>query len=261
MAWLTTSGANLPLGSTCRPNTSPSSGVADVPGAMKDGRVDFTVSNATPARANDVAFSPIVLSVELGYLVPANSPISRTDELDRPGVRISVTKGSTSERTLPARFTNAKIVAAENVKLAVEMFSRGEIDSYATNKPTLFEMSDAMPGARVLDGNWRLEHIAIAIPKGHKQGLTFVADFVQEVQGNGRLEQIQKDAGLRGVVKAERWVSAISHSPAHANARDPRASAARSRRRRTRRNRREGGNRQTGFCHGISSRAFLSRQA
>ena len=76
--------------------------VADVVSAIKNGEVDFTVTNATPARANDVSFSPPVISVELGDPVPANSPISRADDLDRPGVRIGVTKGSTSERTLPA---------------------------------------------------------------------------------------------------------------------------------------------------------------
>jgi polar amino acid transport system substrate-binding protein len=177
--------------------------VADVVNAIKNGEVDFTVSNATPARANDVSFSPPVISVELGYLVPANSPINGADELDRPGVRIGVTKGSTSERTLPAKFKNATIVAAESVKLAVGMFGRGELDTYATNKPTLFEMSDSMPGARILDGNWGLEHIAIAIPKGREDGLPFVAAFVKEVQSNGLLEQIQKQAGLRGAVKAE----------------------------------------------------------
>jgi len=177
--------------------------VADVVSAIKNGEVDFTVTNATPARANDVSFSPPVISVELGYLVPANSSISRADDLDRPGVRIGVTKGSTSERTLPARFRDAKIVPAESVKLAVEMLGRGELDTYATNKPTLFEMSDSMPGARVLDGNWGLEHMAIAIPKGREQGLAFVAAFVKEVQSNGLLERIQQQAGLRGAVKAE----------------------------------------------------------
>jgi polar amino acid transport system substrate-binding protein len=177
--------------------------VADVINAIKEGQVDFTVTNATPARANDVSFSPTVLSVELGYLVPANSSIKRADELDQPGIRIGVTKGSTSERTLPAKFTNAKIVPAENVKVVVEMFNRGEIDTYATNKPTLFEMSDAMPGSRILDGNWGLEHMAVAIPKGREQGLQFVGDFVQEVQSNGVLARIQQQAGLRGAVKAE----------------------------------------------------------
>jgi polar amino acid transport system substrate-binding protein len=177
--------------------------IADVLSAMKDGQVDFAVTNATTARANDVSFSQTLLSVELGYLVPANSSISRADELDRPEIRIGVTKGSTSERTLPAKFKNAKIVPAENVKVAVEMLRGGELEVYATNKAILFEMSDSMPGARVLDGNWGLEHMAIAIPKGREQGLPFVAAYVKEVQSNGLLERIQQQAGLRGAVKAE----------------------------------------------------------
>jgi hypothetical protein len=32
--------------------------------------------------------------------------------------------------------------------------SRGRQHVYATNKPTLFEMSDSIPGALVLDGQW-----------------------------------------------------------------------------------------------------------
>jgi polar amino acid transport system substrate-binding protein len=114
-----------------------------------------------------------------------------------------VTKGSTSERTLPAKFKDAKIVPAENVRVAVDMLSRGELDTYATNKPTLFEMSDAMPGARVLDGNWGLEHMAVAIPKGREQGLPLVGNFVREVQSGGMLAQVQQQAGFRGAVEAE----------------------------------------------------------
>ena len=172
--------------------------------AIKDGRVDFTVTNATPARANDVAFSQPVLSIELGYLVPSNSPIVKVDDIDRPGVRIGVTKGSTSERTLPARFKNATVVPAESVKIAVAMFARGEIDLYATNKPTLFEMSDQMKGAKILDGNWGAEHMAIAIPKGREDALPLLNRFVADEQSSGALDTIQHQAGLRGAVKAAR---------------------------------------------------------
>ena len=177
--------------------------VADIVSAIKNGDVDFTVTNASPARANDVSFSAPVISVELGYLVPANSAISRADEIDRPGVRIGVTKGSTSERTLPEKFKHANIVPAESVKLAIGMLSQGEFEVYATNKAILFEMSDSIPGARILDGNWGLEHIAIAIPKGREQGLPFVEAFVKDVQSSGLLQQIQQKAGLRGAVNAE----------------------------------------------------------
>jgi polar amino acid transport system substrate-binding protein len=83
--------------------------IADVIDGMKNGRVDFTVSNATPARAQDVEFSQPLISVELGYLVPQNSTIHREDEIDRSGVRLGVTKSGTSERTLSAKFQNATI--------------------------------------------------------------------------------------------------------------------------------------------------------
>jgi polar amino acid transport system substrate-binding protein len=89
-------------------------------------------------------------------------------------------------------------VPAESVKLAAGMFARGEIDVYATNKPTLFEMSDSMPGSRVLDGNWGLEHLAIAIPKGRDDARPFVETFVRDVQSSGLLNRIERQAGLRG---------------------------------------------------------------
>lgn len=178
--------------------------VADIVSAIHDGRVDFTVTNATPARANEVSFSRPVLAIELGFLVPANSPIGKVEDIDKPGVRIGVTKGSTSERTLPAKFKSATIVPAENVKAAVAMFGRGEIDLYATNKPTLFEMSDQMPGGKILDGNWGLEHMAIAIPKGREDALPLLNRFVTDEQSSGALDTIQQQAGLRGATKATR---------------------------------------------------------
>lgn len=178
--------------------------VADIVSAIHDGNVDFTVTNATPARANEVSFSRPVLAIELGFLVPANSPIGKVEDIDKPGVRIGVTKGSTSERTLPAKFKSATIVPAENVKAAVAMFGRGEIDLYATNKPTLFEMSDQMTGARILDGNWGLEHMAIAIPKGREDALPPLNRFVADERSSGALDTIQQQAGLRGAIKTTR---------------------------------------------------------
>jgi polar amino acid transport system substrate-binding protein len=182
--------------------------IAGVIGAMKVGEVDFTVSNATPVRAADVDFSQTLLSLELGYLVPARSSLTAADELDRAGMRIGVTKGSTSERTLPAKFGQARVVPAENVRTAIEMLNDGALDVYATNKPTLFEMSDSMQGARVLAENWGLEHIAIAIPKGRERATEAVRGFVTDVQSSGLLVRFEKRVGLRGVVAAVRGSSA-----------------------------------------------------
>jgi len=177
--------------------------ISDVLEGMKAGDVDFTVSNSTPARAASVTFSQNLLTIELGYLVAAASPITVIADIQRAGLRIGVTQGSTSQGTIPKLLPNATVVPSENYKRGIEMLEHGEIDTYATNKPTLFEMSDQMPGSRVLEGRWGEEHLAVAIPKGREAALEYIQHFVQEVQSNGLLTQSVERAGLRGAVKAQ----------------------------------------------------------
>jgi polar amino acid transport system substrate-binding protein len=177
--------------------------ISDVLEGMKAGDVDFTVSNSTPARAATVTFSQTLLTIELGYLVAANSPITTIADIQKPGLRIGVTKASTSQGTIPKLLPNATVVPAENYKRGIEMLEHGEIDTYATNKPTLFEMSDQMPGSRILDGRWGEEHLAVAIPKDHEAALEYIQRFVQEVQSSGLVAQSTERAGLRGAVKAQ----------------------------------------------------------
>jgi polar amino acid transport system substrate-binding protein len=82
------------------------------------------------------------------------------------------------------------------------MLESGALDVFATNKPTLYEMPDAMAGARILPGHWGLEHIAIAIPKGRPHAMEALRRFVSDVQASGLLEQLKQRAGLRGAITA-----------------------------------------------------------
>jgi polar amino acid transport system substrate-binding protein len=177
--------------------------ISDVLEGMKAGDVDFTISNSTPARAATVMFSQNLLTIELGYLVSAASPIATIADIQKPGLRVGVTQGSTSQGTIPKLLPNATVVPAENYKRGIEMLEHGEIDTYATNKPTLFEMSDQMPGSRILDGRWGEEHLAVAIPKAHAAALEYIQHFVQDVQTSGLVAQSAERAGLRGAVKAQ----------------------------------------------------------
>src|SRR5437868_6866420 len=65
---------------------------ADVLAAAKSGTVDMVFTNATPARMNDMDFSPTVLRIEQGYLVPAGSALRAQNEIDRTGVRVGVSE-------------------------------------------------------------------------------------------------------------------------------------------------------------------------
>ena len=176
---------------------------ADVFAAAKSGSVDMVFTNATPVRRNDLDFSPIVLQIEQGYLVPARSAIRVLGEIDGVGVRVGVSAGSTSEATLSREFRNATLVRTSSLKAAIDLLAAGKLEVFATNKATLFEMSDQLPGSRVLDGRWGLESFAIGIPKGREAALPLVSSFVGEAKGNGAVARAIERAGLRGTASPD----------------------------------------------------------
>ena len=82
------------------------------------------------------------------------------------------------------------------------MMSAGAIDAYATNKASLFEMAEKLPGSRGLDGRWGIERFAIAIPKGRDQAMAFLRQFTNEVKSEGVVSAAIARAGVRGAVTA-----------------------------------------------------------
>ena len=175
--------------------------IAEVIEAMKAGEVDFTFTNATDARARDVNFTLPMVSLELGYLVAPASSLQTIAELDRPGVRVGVTEGSSSQGTLGRLYRHATLVPVASLKAAEGLLKQGQLDAFATNKGILYELADKVPGSRMLDGRWGLEHMAIAIPKGREAGLSYASGYAQAVRRNGMLGSAIARAGLRGTVE------------------------------------------------------------
>ena len=179
-------------------------GNAQVLEALKSGRVDVASTNATPARAKDMDFTQSYLEIEAGLLVPPGSSISSLADADRAGIRIGVTKGSTSDVRISQELKHATLVRASTLDNAIEMLASRQVDAFATNKTRLFAMSDRLPGFRVLDGRYAVEQISIAIPKGRDLGLSFARRFVEDAKAEGLVVSAVERAGLRGTVKASK---------------------------------------------------------
>jgi polar amino acid transport system substrate-binding protein len=176
---------------------------AEVLEAVKTGQVDMAFTNATTARAKDMDFGPPYLESELGYLVPPNSPVTALSGIDTKDIRVGVTKASSSDAALSHDLTSAEVVRAATIAAAVEMLKAGQLDAFATNKATLLEMAEKLPGSKVLDGRWGVERHAIAIPKGREQGLAFVTKFTEDAKSEGLVKAAVERAGLRGAVIPE----------------------------------------------------------
>jgi polar amino acid transport system substrate-binding protein len=175
---------------------------ADVLEAVKTGNADVAFTNASPARQREMDFAKPYLLIELGYLVPQGSSLSSIADVDQKGHRVGVTAESTSDATLSRELRNAEVVRATTVAIGAQMLAEGKIDAFATNKATLYEMAEKVPGSKVLPGRWGEEHHAIAIPRGREQGDAFIRDFTEEALTSGLVEAAMKRAGLRGAIPA-----------------------------------------------------------
>jgi polar amino acid transport system substrate-binding protein len=166
--------------------------------AVRQELLDLVLVNATPVRAQYLALAEPVLFTDQTYLVGPDCVVRSIGQIDRVGVRIGVSAGSTSETTLPGLLKQATVVATQGLDQVVDLMREGKLDAFATNKTILSELADRIPGAVILDGAWGTESIALGIPKSREAVLDILKQFSQAAQVSGLVEQAIRRAGMRG---------------------------------------------------------------
>jgi polar amino acid transport system substrate-binding protein len=176
---------------------------AEIIEGLKSGKADVTFTNASPARAKEIDFTQPLLPIEQGFLAPAGSKLAKIEDVDRPGVRVGVSTGSTSEGVLTRWAKQLTLSRAPTLMEAAAMLSSGRLDAFATNKAILSELSDQLPGSRILEGRIGLENLALGIPKGREAGMAYLRKFAQEAMADGSVQRAVTRAGVRGTVKPD----------------------------------------------------------
>lgn len=173
---------------------------ADVASAIAAGRADVGMFNASSPRASEVWLAPTLLSQEASYLVPATSNIRTMTDVDRAGVQIGVQQNSSSHAQLSRSLKAATLVQLPNLRDVPQLIATQKLDAFATNKGILFDLSDRVPGARILEGGYAIENQSIAIPKGRDAGASFLTSFLDDARRSGLVKQAAERANLRGVI-------------------------------------------------------------
>jgi polar amino acid transport system substrate-binding protein len=170
----------------------------------KSGSWDVAFFGFSPARAKDMDFTAPHLEIELGYLIPRGSSISTLADVDRAGIRVGLPGKGLVDTILSRELKNAVLVRAPSASVAagLEILKSGRADVFGQNKATLFEMSDQLPGSRVLDGRFATEQQAMAVPKGRDLGMAYARKFIEDAKSQGLVKAAIERAGLRGAVVA-----------------------------------------------------------
>src|SRR5262245_50870288 len=171
------------------------------PGEMADAVKTWDVAflGAEPARANEIDFTPAYVEIEATYLVPAGSPLKTVADVDRAGVRISVSGRSAYDLYLSRALKHAELVRSEGLDASYDRFLSDKLDALAGLRPRLVLDIKRLPGAKILDGRFTAIQQAVATPKGRPAGAQYLREFVAEVKASGFVADLIERNSARGL--------------------------------------------------------------
>jgi len=174
------------------------------PGALGDdaasGVWDIGNIGAEPARAATIDFSAAYCEIEATYLVPAGSPITSVDEVDRPGNRIACAERSAYGLWLERNVSQAELVQVSGLDASLQIFVDQKMDALAGLRPRLITDVEQLPGARILDGKFTAVQQAMGTPKGRDQaGFGYIKAFVEDAKASGFVAGLIDKHGVAGL--------------------------------------------------------------
>jgi len=172
--------------------------------AVKSGAWDVAFLGAEPARAGEIDFTTAYVEIEATYLVPAGSPLKTIGDVDRPGVRISVSGRSAYDLYLTRALQHAELVRSDGLDASFERYVAEKLDALAGLRPRLVMDLTKLPGARILEGRFTAIQQAIGTPKGRPAAAQYLQQFVDEVKASGFVAELIERNGAHGLSVAPR---------------------------------------------------------
>ena len=173
------------------------------PGALGDdaesGNWDIGNIGAEPQRAKTINFSAAYCEIEATYLVPAGSPIQTIADVDKPGVKISVTGRAAYGLWLQNNIKQAELIKTDSLDSAYDTFVEQKLDVLAGLRPRLLSDVENLPGARILEGQFSAVQQAVGTPKKNTEATKWLAAFVEEAKSSGLVAGFIKKHGVVGL--------------------------------------------------------------
>ena len=167
--------------------------------AVRGEQADIGFFAIDPLRGEGIAFTPPYVLIEGSYMVPEASAIQANEEVDRPGVRVTVGKGSAYDLFLSRTLQAAEIVRAPSSPAVVEVFVEQKLEVAAGVKQQLQADLARFPGHRMLPGRFMLIQQAMGLPQSRgAEAAQALAAFVQEMKASGFVAEALARHGIQG---------------------------------------------------------------
>ena len=156
-----------------------------------------------PKRGETIAFTDAYLHIEGWYAVRTDSPITTTREVDRPGNRVAVGRGSAYDLFLSRELKQADIIRAPNPQAVTPLFIDQRLEVVAGVKQQLEMDMQHFTGLRLLPERFMVIRQAMGLAQRRgAEARDFLAAFVEDIKGSGFVAQALQRHDIGGAIVA-----------------------------------------------------------
>lgn len=167
--------------------------------AVRNEQADIGFFAIDPLRGEGIAFTAPYVLIEGAYMVPTGSPIRANEDVDRPGIRVTVGKGSAYDLYLSRELKQAEIVRAPTSPTVVDVFVEQMLEVAAGVKQQLEADQQRFSGYRLLPGRFMVIQQAMGTPKSRgTEAAAYLAKFVEDMKASGFVADALKRHGIQG---------------------------------------------------------------
>jgi polar amino acid transport system substrate-binding protein len=153
--------------------------------ALKSNAWDLAFLAIDPIRGEGIDFTPPYVIIEGVYLVPVSSPLKAVADVDQPGIRIAVGKGSAYDLYLTRNLKHATLVRDTTGTGALDGFLQSGLEAAAGVKQPIVAFAAKHPQTRIIPGRFMAIAQAMATPKGRAAGAQYLRQFIEEMKASG----------------------------------------------------------------------------
>jgi len=157
--------------------------------AFPSGNLDVVFLAIEPVRAKEIAFTAPYVLIEGVYMVPKNSPLKAPGDVDKPGIRIGVNRGSAYDLFLTRTLKNATLVRGPD---GIQAMVKDKLDAAAGVKQALAAHAKTDPDVRLIDERFMEIRQAMGTPVARQAGAAYLAAFVEDLKANGFVAEALK---------------------------------------------------------------------
>lgn len=161
--------------------------------ALRSGAADIGFLASEPQRQTALSFTDPYVTIDGVFAVAPDSPLTEAGDVDHPGVRVVLNRGSAYDLFLSRTLRHAEIVRAED---GLSSFAAQHLDAVAGIRQSLTRHLPNRSGLRVLEPRFMQIHQCLAIPRDRTDAaLRFLNDTLKTLIRSGFIAAALTRAG------------------------------------------------------------------